>query len=157
MAAAVNFEALTTKQAATAFGVTVEALSKWRVEVGPEAGIWWEIDGKGRGGKSLRWHLPRMVEWRSRRLAETIAAREVKALNPLEQEQLRKLQLANGHARDRIMEDLGRQWAKVGADLRARLEAIGRRHGAAVSAELAKAMADLTKDAHGVVGARTEP
>lgn len=154
MAAAVDFEQATTQQAASVFGVTVEALGKWRAEIPVEAGIWWDIAGNGRAGKVVRWHLPKLVEWRSRRLAETLAAREMKPLSPLEQEQLRKLQLANGHARDRIMEDLDRQWAKVGADLRGKLESIGRRHGAAVSADLAKALADLTKGVHGVLGAR---
>ena len=152
MAGPVSFEEATTPQAAGVFGVTTEALNQWRATIDPEAGIWWEVEGKGRGGKALRWNIPKLVEWRVKRLAETMAAREAKALNPLEQEQLLKLQIANGKARQEILDQLGQQWSQIGGTLRGRLEAIGRRHGAAVSADLAKAMADLTREVHGVMG-----
>lgn len=150
------FESATTSDVAALFGFTVEAVGKWRDSIGEDAGIWWFESRKGRG--KIRWHVPKLIDWRVRKLAETLAARQApaqaKAMSLIEEEQLRRLKRENDQRDGLVVNraELDRQWSKVGADLRQRLETVGRRHGTAVANDIARAMADLQRAVHGLLG-----
>lgn len=160
MTEAYDFDAMSTAQVADACGVTSPAVDRWRDAIPESDGIWIAVEpeGKGKNGarKVIKWRLPKLIDWRLARAAENSKARESSSAptTDLEREQYRKVKLANdqraGLLVDRAL--MERQWAKVGADLRQRLETIGRRHGATVANELARALDELKRQVHGVLG-----
>lgn len=154
-AAAIQFDAITSQQVAEAFGVTPQALQNWKALIGDSGEIWHLIDGRGAAGKSVRWNLPKLIEWREAKgIEDALRKRPPAALDALDQERLRKAKLANDETEGRLVDRLQmeRQWARIGHDLRVRLETIGRRHGKPVANDIAKAMEDLKRQIHGVLG-----
>jgi transposase-like protein len=150
-------EQASTRQVAQAFGITEEAVLRWRDNI-PEADkVWTHEKGKGKG--IVRWSLPKVIAWKIARAAEAKASAPAttRPLTPIEQEQLRRLKRENDQRDEKLVDkqQLEIQWAKVGSELRGRLEAIGRRHGAAVANDIARAMADLGRSMHGLVGKPT--
>ncbi len=150
-------ESATTREVADAFGLKVESVHAWREQV-PEGadGCWWWESKKGNG--KIRWHLPRLIEWRVKRATEGAATKvgpaPVKALDPLQEEQLRKLKRENDEREGRLVNkaELVKQWGRVGADMRQELESVGRRHGHVVANDIARALAKLQQGVHGVMG-----
>jgi hypothetical protein len=146
-------EQATTQTVAKAFGLTDQAVAKWREVIAEDAGVWrWERTG---GKPVVRWSLPRVIEWKIDRAAEAkAAAPAARVLSPIEQEQLRRLKRENDQRDGNLVNkaELEQQWARVGAELRQRLEGIGRRHGPAVANDIARTMAGLAQSMHGLIG-----
>jgi hypothetical protein len=146
-------EKATTRQAAQAFGLTDEAVGKWRDVIPEAAGIWWWERTTGKG--VVRWSVPKLVAWKIERAAEAkAAAPAARPLSPIEQEQLRRLKRENDQRDGNLVNkaELEQQWARVGAELRQRLEGVGRRHGPVVANDIARAMASLAQSMHGLIG-----
>lgn len=152
-----------TQDVANAFGVSKEAVFAWKAKIERTAGIWRFVKGgKGRAGQALEWDLPRVIAWRMEREVETAVGRvkaaqqptDLVVMTPLDREQLRKVKMHNDQMARTLVDraELDRQWAKAGAELKQRLETVGRRHGVAVTNDLARAMTDLERTIHGVMG-----